>query len=198
MGGVREREKKRKTVEGGACLSRREHDSLKSETEEAEERNPRNIMLLVCNISLICQAKPHYLVIGVRRLVNHLSFYEYTELIYFFFSPCCSAVGLHLSASLNRQVARLSRNADVDDTVYCMYVCEDVRWYLCRSVYALACSKGSLPVFCSFIQIKKKFYTIILLYYGEKNPKRTEKWKKFYISEVLTRKYLEAFLHKLL
>lgn len=90
------------------------------------------------------------------QLDNHLSLYEYTELI---FSPCCSAVGLHLSAWLNWQVALLSRNADVDDTVHCVcaqayacvlvcgcmvsdcvyaeqcqsvYLYDDPCWYLCR------------------------------------------------------------------
>lgn len=69
------------------------------------------------------------------QLDNHLSFYEYTELI---FSPCCSAVGLHLSAWLNWQVALLSRNADVDDTVHCVcaqaYVCVPVCVW-CQIVY---------------------------------------------------------------
>lgn len=57
------------------------------------------------------------------QLVNHLSFYEHTELTFF---PCCPAVGLHLSAWLSWQVALLSKNADVGDTARSM--CANVRW----------------------------------------------------------------------
>lgn len=54
------------------------------------------------------------------QLVNRFAFCKYAEQI-FFFQLCRSAVGLHLSAWLNRQVALLSRNADVDDTVHCIW-----------------------------------------------------------------------------